>query len=147
MRKNNSMEFILEKICSIESLVIQNKKMLDENLNINKKHELILSHGIVGYKEKFFGNENQREISEKEKLYAQIRQDKSLRHPHKKILEFLIEQYDYEKGVFREVNFSKIVKECKVGKNAAKGYLEFLVERGYINYRTDGYRKFYMIFT
>jgi len=72
-----------------------------------------------------------------------IRQDKSLRYPHRKILDFLIEQYDYQKGKFREIHFSRIVKECRLGKNKAKEYLDYLAEKGLIDSRSDGYRKFY----
>jgi len=46
-------------------------------------------------------------------------------------------------GIFREAHFSKIVKECRLGKNKAREYLDFLVERGYINRRPDGYRVWY----
>jgi predicted transcriptional regulator len=60
-------------------------------------------------------------------------------YPHKKILDFLIEQYDYEKDNFKKVHFSKIVKECRIGKNKAKEYFDFLIKKGLIDTRTDGY--------
>ena len=76
----------------------------------------------------------------KEKLLSTFRKDPTLRYPNRKILDFLIEQYDYQEGKFREVHFSRIVKECRLGKNKAGEYFEFLVERGYVKRRDDGYR-------
>lgn len=137
---NQSLEQILEKVISIEGLMLQNRKILEQSLSISRKHDLILTHGIVGYKSKSRGSHGA-----PVKLYAMIRQDKSLRYPHRKILDFLIEQYDYEKGVFKEVHFSKIVRECRLGKNMAKNYLEFLVEKGYLGRRDDGYRVWYSV--
>jgi hypothetical protein len=67
--------------------------------------------------------------------------DKELRHPHIKILNYLSDQFDMQTGKFEEVNFSKIVKECRVGNNKAKGYLDLLVEKGLIKSMSEGHRK------
>ncbi|CAB1062171.1 hypothetical protein D1BOALGB6SA_6947 [Olavius sp. associated proteobacterium Delta 1] len=57
-----------------------------------------------------------------------------------KILNHLAAQYDFNKGIFMEVDFSKLVKECRIGKNKAKDYLDLLVKKGRIESRSDGYR-------
>lgn len=68
-----------------------------------------------------------------------------LKHHHKKILQYLWQQYDYEKGEYREVHFSALVKECKLGKNNAKSYLDELMDKGIVVSRSDGYRTFYRL--
>jgi len=74
-----------------------------------------------------------------------IRNDKDLRFPHRKILEFLLGQYDFEKKEWREVNFSRIVREARIGKNKAKSYLTLLETKGYVEKREDGYKKWWRV--
>lgn len=76
---------------------------------------------------------------------ARIRADKTLRFPHRKILDFLLGEYDSAKDEFNEIHFSRLVKASRVGKNMAKGYLAVLESKGYIDRRTDGYRVFYAL--
>lgn len=102
----------------------------------------IFNHGIFGYKERIL---NEVKDSPIERLYRKIRNDVSLRFPHRKILEYLFSLYDYDTNSFKEIHFSKIVKECRLGKNKAKEYLEYLIQKRLVSYRTDGYRKFYWI--
>lgn len=68
-----------------------------------------------------------------------------LRFPHRKILDALLARFDYTSHSFQEANFSALVKEAHIGKNAAKEYLEFLEQKGYILRRSDGYRLFFKI--
>ena len=75
--------------------------------------------------------------------FTLIQQDNDLRWPHRKLLDVLLRNYDYQSGQFIEVQFSGLVREARVGKNAAKSYLSFLMEKRYIIMRHDGYRKFY----
>jgi len=74
-----------------------------------------------------------------------LRHDKDLRYPHLKILDFLDGEFDSTKNEFKEVHFSKLVKESRVGKNMAKSYLSLLEQKGYIQKRSDGYRIFFKL--
>lgn len=69
--------------------------------------------------------------------------DDDLQHAHQKIVHYLADQYDYRLQVFKPVHFSKLVREARVGKNLAKGYLTLLEKRGYIVRREDGNRVYY----
>lgn len=137
---------LFNKINSIELLVHKSTEMLKETLTISKQHQFLIANGINGYKQKIIRDFKIKEKSTpKEALYQKIRHDMSLRHPHRKILHFLIKQFDYQAGVFREAFFSQIVKECRLGKNKAGEYLDFLVARGYLRKREDGYRVWYSV--
>jgi len=95
-------------------------------------------------KSKIFKEHNLDEASRiKNQVLSKIQCDIGLKYPHRKILDFLLSQYDYSTGKFKEIHFSKIVKECRLGKNMAKGYLDNLAERGYLKKRDDGYRVWY----
>ena len=73
-------------------------------------------------------------------LIQVIQKNPALRFPHRKILDFLSRQYDYEKKEFQEVNQSTLVRECRLGKNMAKEYLRDLEVKGLVKRRSDGYR-------
>ena len=51
---------------------------------------------------------------------------------HRKILDHLSQQYDLDSKSFKEVNYNKIIKECRIGNNKAKEYLNYLTEKGLI---------------
>lgn len=137
---------LYSKIESIKVILIKNAEMLKESLSIGREHYFLINNGIEGYKRKISNGFNAKEKTLiKEKLFEMIRKDNTLRHPHRKIMNFLIEQYDYGQGKFREVHFSRIVKECRLGKNKAKEYLDLLVEKGVLETRSDGYRRFYWV--
>ena len=144
MNLSKSIDNLNKNIESIKFSLMENNILLKENLINNQEHQYIFKHGIHGYKEKI---KKDLGITESEKLKNNIQilinQYPSLRHPHIKILQFLSNQFDFKTNSFKEIHFSKIVKECRLGKNKAKDYFEFLIQRNLIKFRTDGYRKFY----
>ncbi|MDA2934366.1 hypothetical protein MYX82_08480 [Acidobacteria bacterium AH-259-D05] len=71
--------------------------------------------------------------------------DKDLSYPHTKILNALLDQYNFSEHRFKEIHFSRLVREARLGKNKAKGYLSLLEQKGYIEKRNDGYRKFFKV--
>ena len=44
-----------------------------------------------------------------------------------------------------DVHLSKIVREAKIGKNKAKGFMDLLIKKGLIESRSKKYRVFYQI--
>lgn len=117
-----------------------------ESLEILNAQDQIARYGLEGYKAKVIQDEKNKDVSSlKESLFERVRNDKELRHPHIKILNFLADQYDLQKNQFIDANFSKIVKECRIGKNKAKEYLDLLIEKALIETRTDGYRVYYRV--
>ncbi len=144
-----SNNILLEKIQQIELLITKGFELVKKNLTIDEGKDFLLHYGLEGYKKKLFDELNVKQKQDvKERMFAKVRQDKRLRLPHKKILEFLIDSYDYEKLVFQEFTFSELVRKCRLGKNKAKEYFDFLADRGYLTKRSDGYdgyRVFYGI--
>lgn len=76
---------------------------------------------------------------------ARIRADTEIRFPHRKILDLFLCEYDSASDRCPEIHFSKLVRAARIGKNKAKGYLDVLEAKGYIQTRTDGYRVFYTL--
>ena len=79
------------------------------------------------------------------RLLALFSTDPELRFPHRKILECLLQQYDLEAAAFSELPFSKLVRISRVGKQAARDYLNFLKQKRYVTRRSDGYRIWFRI--
>lgn len=101
-------------------------------------------HGLEGLKAEFIQDQKTRDAAGIKKiLFERIREDKELRHPRVKILNHLAAQYDFNKDLFMEVNFSRLVKDCMIGKNKAKEYFDLLIKKDLIESRTDGYRVYY----
>ena len=78
-------------------------------------------------------------------FYQGFQKNQGLGFPHRKILEYLAQQYDYRKKQYQEVHHSTIVRKCKLGKNYAKKYFNDLEAKGLIARRDDGYRVWYRI--
>ncbi len=79
------------------------------------------------------------------RLLAMFSTDRELRFPHRKILENLLQQFDFKHAQFREVQFSRLVREARISKGGAKDYLSLLVAKNYVRSRNDGYRRFLRI--
>lgn len=122
----------------METMLKENSAMLSEALSMGRDQYLLFTAGIHGYRDRIISDY-------KARCPNPLPFDKTLGHPHKKILEYLSDKFDHPSGKFNEVNFSKIVKECRLGKNMAKGYLDTLVEKGYLCRRDDGYRVWYCV--
>lgn len=77
------------------------------------------------------------------KAISIINNDKELKTPQKKLLLYLAHHIDSSTGRHREVHFSQLVKDAKVGKSKAQHHLAMLKAKGYVQHRSDGYRTFY----
>ena len=49
-------------------------------------------------------------------LFNIIKDNPSLRFPHRKILEYLTQQYDLDSKNFKEANYNKIVKSAELAR-------------------------------
>ena len=145
----------MEDAADIPNFIFNIERKLDELMDTQRRslemlnaQEQLTKFGLDGFRERIINEHRKRDaVGFREHLSEIILNDKELRHPHIKILNYLADQYDYSEGRFKEVHFSKIVSECRVGKNKAKGYLDLLVAKGLIESRSDGYRVFYRIKT
>ena len=136
----------IERIC--DRLLTRFDKALSEKIRPvlkfieeREEYDLVIKHGLEGYKERV-----KRSITTGQRfdpitwIAGILQKEPELRFPHRKILEYLSRQYDYEKKAFKEVNYSTIVRECRLGRNQAKGYFKLLEQKGLLARRTDGYR-------
>ena len=71
--------------------------------------------------------------------------NRSLRWPHRKILDFLLNQVDPQTCSYKPVQTSTLIRAARIGKQAAANYLADLIESGFIVRWSDGYRVFYRI--
>ena len=137
---------ILAAVNRIEVSVVKALQQIDKKLESGEAMFRLFDNGLRAYKESVL---HDTKVSQKQILHhqylEQIRTDKDVSFPHRKILEFLLTQYDFSTGLFREVHFSKLVKESRVGKNRAKCYLSLLENKGLICKREDGYRKLFNV--
>jgi len=130
----------------IEQNLSQRLSAIEKELNLSHDAFLIIKDGLQSYKERCLKDlQSSTTAASLNRLYEKIRNDKDLRFPHRKILEFLLGQYDFEKKEWREVNFSRIVREARIGKNKAKSYLTLLETKGYVEKREDGYKKWWRV--
>ena len=76
---------------------------------------------------------------------SRVIDDHELRWPHRKILEFLCRQYDWQSNSFAEVHFSSLVRNARISKSRASGFLLHLERKQLIVRRTDGYRVYFRL--
>lgn len=135
---------ILEKIVQIEKALARGLKEVSEKLDLGREPLRFFDDALKLYRDKFV--DEVKPFSEAmQGWFEKIRNDEELGFPHRKILEFLLGQYDFQNRAFQEAHFSRLVKEARVGKNMAKKYLAELEEKGYVEKRNDGYRIFFKI--
>jgi len=137
---------ILQRVIGIENSLTQGLKQIEEKINLGQQGFQFFNDGLQAYKKRCLKN---LQISitgvSTMELSAMIRSDKELKFPHRKILDFLLGQFDFNTSKFKEVHYSKLVRECHIGTNLANTYFSLLEKKGYIEVRDDGYRKFFKI--
>jgi len=137
---------ILERVVRIEDALAQGLRDVQEKLGAGQETFRLFKDGLSAYKDRTLKETG---VSKSQSVLNQWNQkilsDRDLRFPHRKILEFLLSQFDFQKNQFKEVHFSRLVKEAHVGKNKATEYLSLLEQKGYVQIRDDGYRIFFRI--
>lgn len=121
-------------------------KRIEETVSKRNDYDIVIKHGLEGFKSRILESEKKRKTFDPQSfIIGVIQKHPQLRFPHRKILEYLARQYDYEKKHFKEVMFSTIVKECRLGKNKAGEYLKDLDKNGLVKKRSDGYRVWFYL--
>ena len=135
---------LIERIGRIETAFTKRLARIEDQLSAGETLFGVFSDGMWLHKERLL-----RELGFSaarrafDEFQSRIRADKTLRFPHRKILDVLMDQYDHAGGRFKWINFSRLVQDSRVGKNAAKSYLSTLERNGWIDVRSDGYRKWF----
>ncbi len=130
----------------MEELLTEHLRRLENRLKGGEDAFLLIRDGLQSYKERCLKEiVNTGGDATIQKWREKARIDGDLKWPHRKILDFMIGQYDYQKKQFKEKAFNEIVSGSKIGKNMAKEYLDFLSQKGYLQKRETDYRHFYYI--
>ena len=124
---------ILEKLQSIE-------QQLDQLQEQGRRTFQFFNKALSNDK-----NPKQKNLQSKNIILEQIYSDPDIRYPHQKIIQYLLNQYDYKLKKYNKIYFSKIVKDARIGKNKAKEYLSLLIDKELLLKSTDGYKVFYEI--
>ena len=142
----NSETQLVRQLSKREGLVLTRLDRIEKALALGQGLFQIVSDGLSSYQD---GVLREAGIAETKRVldgwHDRIRADKDLRFPHQKILKFLLDQYDYARGQFKATHVSRLVREARVGKNMAKGYLALLQNKGYLESWSDGYRTWFRL--
>lgn len=134
---------ILERLASVEEQLLQGLNRVEHKLTKNTDVFQFFQDGLSAYKDRHL--EQAETDNLQAKWLAKITSDNELRYPHRKIVDFLLSQYDSHNRSFKEVHFSKLAKEARVGKSNTRTYLSLLERKQLIERRHDGYRIFFRI--
>ena len=146
MESSRSQSNLLKRMNQLEQTLVTRLSLIERKLTVAEEGFQLFSDGLDAYRKRWARTmQSSIAYSTSRKLGEKIRNDLELRFPHRKILECLAEQYDYENNRYTEINFSSLVKHACIGKNLAKQYLTLLEEKGLIERRDDGYRVFYRL--
>ncbi len=124
---------------SLEAKVLLCADYYKSKIRQRDDYNVLINSGIDGLKEKIM-KENLLMLMKHRVLFLKENLLKKLRQPHRKIIDYLAYLHDTARGKYREVHFTKLVKDCRIGKNKANEYLRFLAENGLVERRDDGYR-------
>lgn len=146
IQKDDIKKDIIKRVEKMEEVLTGRFNQLEDKLETGEDTFLLIRDGLKGYKERCLKDiVDTGGTSTIHKWREKARTDESLKWPHKKILDFMIGQYDYQKKQFKEKAFNEIVAGAKIGKNMAKEYLHVLQQKGYVDHKDTGYRHLYQI--
>lgn len=140
---------ILERVRRMERAFVEGLRRVEENLRLSQESFRFIDDGLKAYRERILdeigASARGSSMAAIAALAEQIRLDRELRFPHRKLLDILLSAFDFRRNEFGEIHFSKLVRDARVGKNMAKEYLTLLESKGYLQYRSDGYRTLYKL--
>jgi len=131
----------MERLSAVEQSVLSRLERIHVELSRASNAFSFLEDALQTYRERHLSRHTRLLAS----LFTRTMADSDLRWPHRKILDVLLAHFDYATGQFRQIHFSRLVKEARVGKQPAQGYLQLLATKGYIRCRAERNRKLYRI--
>lgn len=139
MAKNNT-----HNVDKLHDLIVQRLDRFEALLNRNSEVISLIHDALRLYRQRHIDDQLKLR-SAPQRLLQTFATDPDISYPQRKILEFLLRQFDHAHQRFQEVHSSKLVREARLGRGRAKEYLSTLEHKGYIQKRSDGYRVFYRI--
>jgi len=143
MSQNHPRAEILEKLDSMHASLLQGIAGVERRIIQGENTFQFFSDGLEAFKSRQMNVASA--VDFQAAWLARIHADTQLRFPHRKILEFLLRQYDFRARAFSKVHFSRLAREARVGKSRAKAYLSLLIAKGYVEEESDGYRVYYRL--
>lgn len=144
MSMNKAYSAVLTKISEFEQQFSDRLNRIEDRLRVGAETLSFLDDALRQYRDRCC-DEQLRLQAAPYQLLARFSTDRELRFPHRKILEQLLRHFDFKHAQFREVQFSRLVKEARISKSGAKDYLSLLKAKNYVRSRNDGYRLFFRI--
>lgn len=137
---------ILQKVSGIERSLRESMERIERKLSAGEEPVSFFADALQLYRQKhikLLADDKHRTAIDR--LRERFSLDAELCYPHRKILDSLLSRFDFQSGKFFEAHFSELVRQARVGKNRAQGYLALLEAKGYVERRNDGYRHFFRI--
>lgn len=134
---------ILDQGMQIESINREGFRQLAQALEQDREAVRLISDGLRAHRERHFENTPIPALSND--LLRLFWTDKSIKWPHRRILDFLAQQWCFTKHEFKEVHQNEIVKQANISRSMIKQHLTHLLDRGLIERREGHGRIFYRI--
>jgi len=121
---------ILERIDQLEQALLTTLNRVEGQLKSQSLFTHFFDEALRTYRHKHLAHSIQAQFLQR--WLFQLHADPDLRFPHRKIIEYLLSQFDHVHNCFQRVHFSKLVKGAHIGKQTANRYLQALLAKGYV---------------
>lgn len=137
---------IAGKLDRLENEINERLIRVERIIRRNEEGMQFLSDVLQCYKKRLCHKERrERQEATRSRISQKIRGDSELSYPHRKIIDALVERYDYQSNTFQKTHFTELVKAARIGRSRARTYLNLLLQKGYIVEQSDSYRTFFYI--
>lgn len=143
MDLKHSTDQLLTQARAIESANREGFARITSALENDRDAVRLISDGLKAHRDRYFANTPLPFLSNEH--LRLLWTDKSIRWPHRRILEFLARQWCFNKREFKEVHQNEIVRQANIARSTIKNHLTVLLEKGLIERREDHGRIFYRI--
>ena len=99
---------ILQRVQEIDGSVKERLQRIENQLAAGQPVFQLFNEGLTSYRRRLLGEDSTARLLAS--VSERVRVDKELHYPHRKILDFLLGQYDPVDKLCKEFHFSKLVK-------------------------------------
>lgn len=131
----------MQRLSAVEQSLLTRLERIHGDLNRASNAFTFFEDALQSYRERHLSQHSHLLAA----LFARTISDSNLRWPHRKILDVLLAHFDHTTGEFKDIHFSRLVREARIGKQPAKDYLQLLEARGHIQRRAVRNRILYRI--
>lgn len=123
----------------LSKLLSEIKFMIDTHFDKNTT----IYTKVMGVIDKAFtvsgvNQEEKKKLDAQFKVYMLLNEDSSLKESHKKIVTYLLRQYDSQKREYRWVSQKEVLQQTGIGHTKYKEYFNYLLGKDLIEWKQDG---------